>query len=600
LAVKDSLRSGFTQRLGDAFVRFDDSLDTVLAADTATPFGAQSAWRQLTDLIGRGRVAPTLATIDRLRSIRGQVPSSVRAACARNVAFAAPPAGLVRLFADDDPAIAAPVLSVARLSDDEWLEMLSDLPTASRALLRQRRDLSPGVCRALIAFGSADFQLPQPELVAEPEMAEPIAQPVAPPAPAEPLADQPFVAIGSVAASVPVVAEALRRGDSRTETPANDQVEPKGPFPIADLVARIDAYQRDHGDLGAVRPQSQPLPDAPVDRFRFETDSSGVIRWVDGAPREPLVGLSLGIASIQVDGIVTGAFRRRASFDAARMVIGGTSPVAGQWQVSATPAFEPASGRFTGMRGVARRPRVDERAEPASRDIPPDSLRQLVHELRTPTNAISGFAEMIEAEVLGPAPEPYRNYASVIRSNVRDLINAIDDVDTAARIEQHALVLRPALLPVAALLMRTAEDLDALRDLRGSTIDIEDGAPGLTIAGDMLAVERVVARLMATAVAATQPGEHIVVRAVADGPDMVAVSIDRPRTFAGYSSEALVAMDSENVGEGQASLLGVGFTLRLARNLATELGGGLTIGEESLTLRLPAALDRPVEQQSSN
>jgi signal transduction histidine kinase len=579
-------------------LRFDDSLDTVLAADTATPFGAQSAWRQLTDLIGRRRAMLSPEVIERLQAIRGQVPSPVRAASARSAAFADPPAGLVRLFADDEPAIAAPVLSAAQLSDGEWLDMLSDLPPASRALLRQRRDLSPGVRRALVAFGSSDFQLPRPDVAAEP--AEAKAGPRSPPA-AEtvgPLTGQPFVAIGSAAASVPVVAEALRRGDARPEAPANDQVEPKGPFPIADLVARIDAYQRDHGDLGAVRPPAQP--DAPVDRFRFETDSSGVIRWVDGAPREPLVGLSLGIATIQVDGVVAGAFRSRAPFDAARMVIGGTSPVAGQWQVSATPAFEPASGRFTGMRGVARRPRVDERAEPASRAIPPDSLRQLVHELRTPTNAISGFAEMIEAEVLGPAPEPYRSYASVIRTNVRDLINAIDDVDTAARIEQKALVLRPALVPVAALLARAAEDMDALRDLRGSTIDIVDSEPGLTIAGDTLAVERVVARLMATAVAATQPGEHILVRANAEGPDMVAVSIDRPRMFAGYSSEALVTMDSENVGEGEASLLGVGFTLRLARNLAAELGGGLTIGADSLTLRLPAALDRPVEQQSTN
>ena len=34
-------------------LRFDDSLDTVLGADIATPFGAQSMWRQVTDLIGR-------------------------------------------------------------------------------------------------------------------------------------------------------------------------------------------------------------------------------------------------------------------------------------------------------------------------------------------------------------------------------------------------------------------------------------------------------------------------------------------------------------------------------------------------------------------
>ena len=37
-------------------MRFDDSLKTVLAADTSTLFGATAAFRQLSDLIARGRV----------------------------------------------------------------------------------------------------------------------------------------------------------------------------------------------------------------------------------------------------------------------------------------------------------------------------------------------------------------------------------------------------------------------------------------------------------------------------------------------------------------------------------------------------------------
>ncbi|RZM08406.1 MAG: sensor histidine kinase, partial [Sphingomonas sp.] len=45
-------------------------------------------------------------------------------------------------------------------------------------------------------------------------------------------------------------------------------------------------------------------------------------------------------------------------------------------------AFDHHSGRFTGMRGTARRPRQDEVAElvPAMAPVS-DSLRQLVHEL---------------------------------------------------------------------------------------------------------------------------------------------------------------------------------------------------------------------------
>jgi signal transduction histidine kinase len=537
-------------------LRFDDSLDTVLAADTATPFGAQSAWRQLTDLIGRGRAPAMPEAIKRLRSIRGQVPPPVRSASARGLAFAQPPAALVGLFGEDEPAIAAPVLSTARLSADEWVALIPALPPASRSLLRHRRDLPAAAVRALDSYGAADFALPQPDGAAPSE------------APAIPLLAEP---------SDPIAPP-----------------DPAGPFAIAELVARLDAYQRDHGDLN--RPPRPPVGAAPVDHFCFETDATGTIRWVDGPPREPLVGVLLGAGSAQVDGVASGAFRRRAPFADARLVIAGNSTAAGDWQLSATPAFEPISGRFTGYRGIARRPRSDERAEPVMLRRPAaEALRALVHELRTPTNAISGFAEMIEAQVLGPAPEPYRERAAVIRGSTRELLDAIDDVDTAARLEQRALVLRPGRVALAPLLSRIVGDLEPLMRLRGAVVDLRSTSQELDIAGDDIAVARIVGRLLGLAVGACAPDERLAVATARDG-NMVALTIDLPRAFAGRAGDDLYRLDDQ--GEG-APLLGAGFALRLARNLAVELRGGLTIADDRLTLRLPAALDRDVGQLSN-
>jgi hypothetical protein len=44
------------------------------------------------------------------------------------------------------------------------------------------------------------------------------------------------------------------------------------------------------------------------------------------------------------------------------------------------------------------------------------------------------------------------------------------------------------------------------------------------------------------------------------------------------------------------TLLGAGFALRLARNLAQELGGSLSVAADSLTLQLPTADDVVPEQ----
>jgi signal transduction histidine kinase len=571
-------------------LRFDDSLDTVLGADMATSFGAQSAWRQLTDLIGRRRAAPDAKAIEQLRTIRARVPTRIRAASARSLAFANPPAELVRLFAEDEPSVAAPVIAVARLTSEEWGMMLPHLPPASRSLMRHRRDLPSATVRALNSFGRSDFALPRPDGEPEP-MPEPMPEPTI-------VSIEASVPVASIVPDRTIVSDIPQRAEPVPSAPANDaspSPAPRGPFPIADLVARIDAYQRDHGGLG--RPPRAVASDGPIDHFCFETDATGTIRWVDGAPREPLIGVLLGTGSAQVDGVVSGAFRRRASFADARLVIAGSSLAAGQWQLSATPAFDPGSGRFTGYRGVARRPRADQRAEPMPKSSPsPEALRALVHELRTPTNAISGFAEMIEAQVLGPAPDDYRERAAAIRRDTHGLLAAIDDVDTAARIEQDALVLRPGVVEMTPLLKRAAIDLEPLMLLRQSVVDVDHGPPGLAIAGDEVAVARLVSRLMALAVGASGIGERIAIKVSAkDGQARLAV--ERPRAFAAWPGEALLSLEGE---DQEGSLLGTAFGLRLARNLAVELGGSLKIGEQRLTLRLPAALDHDVGQLSSN
>jgi signal transduction histidine kinase len=369
---------------------------------------------------------------------------------------------------------------------------------------------------------------------------------------------------------------------------------PDGPFQISEVVARIDAFWRKREESPPeLMPERAP---EPAQHFRFETDAKGVIRWVEGASRSAIVGLSLDFQGApdgsRVDGIAAGAFRRRAGFSNARMSIEGDSDGAGAWLISAIPVFDPANGRFTGYRGTARRPRIDERAEPPRpAATPADSLRQLVHELRTPTNAIAGFAEMIETQMLGPVSDPYRDRANVIRSQARELLGAIDDLDLAARIDSAALALVPGPVALRPVLVAIADDLAQLATLRGSYIalPIDD----LAVSGDRRAVERLLARLMATLVSASAPGERIGVHTAIEADDIVAIAIDRPRALADYPGDSVLGIDDERE---DATLLGTGFALRLARNLARELGGSLVIEPESLTLRLPASVTTPVGQ----
>ncbi|WP_316251084.1 HAMP domain-containing sensor histidine kinase [Sphingomonas sp. JC676] len=617
-------------------LRFDDTLETVLAADLNTPYGAHSAWRQLVDLIGRRRVAADARAMATLRAIRAQVPAQIRAASARALEFANPPAPLVRLFALDDIAIGLPVLRTARLASAEWVQLLPELAPAARAVLRNRRDLGPVVKRALESFGPIDFVLsdesdPSAHIVvgvdltaATSETAEDysfIALVGGGQAPAKTGQDE--IATGPVQSGTvdaPAPTEIIAQPEQSAQLPSMDQGDltgvyapgealdlpeldaatsgnvsgdAEGPFEIAEVVARIDAFWRDREETGP-RPFRAPLR---AEDFRFETDAKGIIRWVAGVSRAPIVGLSLDFQGTgdgsSVDGIASGAFRRRASFSTARMTIDGDSEASGDWLISAVPVFDPANGRFTGYRGTARRPRVDERAEPvrAPGPMPADSLRQLVHELRTPTNAIAGFAEMIETQMLGPVADPYRDRAHVIRSQARELLGAIDDLDLAARIDSAALALVPSQVHLRPLISGIADDLSQLAELRGSIISLP--VDDLIVDGDRRAVERLLARLLATLVSASGAGERIGVQLALENDAKVAITIDRPAALADYPGDSVLGIDDERE---DATLLGTGFALRLARNLARELGGSLVIAPESLTLRLPASVNGQVGQ----
>ncbi|WP_200910121.1 sensor histidine kinase [Sphingomonas sp. Leaf38] len=614
-------------------MRFDDSLKTILAADMATGFGAQSAWRQLVDLMGRGRAAVDEPAIARLRLLRQAVPLEVRAASARALAFARPDAKLVGFFAEDTLAIAAPVLRTATLESDDWLAILPRLTPESRSVLRHRRDLPAEVQRGLQSFGPVDFVLPQPDLpadqpveavpitvvdpiildtavvvdqsapfvaesVPEPQRrSEPVSEtvPGASPDPhplTAPLGETPFLALGAVARGLPIVAEALRHAKIAEAEPVVVEpatASPADRFEISDLVARIEAFNRDR-TVDNAKPVAAP---AETETFRFETDAQGIIRMIDGVSRSALVGVSLAYVAqqgeAQLDGVAAGAFRRRSRFSDARLEVGGLSDAFGAWRLSAVPAFDHASGRFIGFRGTARRPRRDETAAPVQAPSPvSDSLRQLVHELRTPTNAIAGFAELIETQLLGPVSPTYRDRATMIRTQAGDLLSAIDDLDTAARIEGHALDLRPTTVPVGALLDRVTKELQPLATLRGTSLSVAMPGGDCGILGDDRAVERLVGRLLAALVSAGRQGEQlgIVVRPVAD---TVTIAFDRPASLAAHATNILLSIDAEQESEDGAPLLGTGFALRLAQNLAVELGGALTIGLDRLMLQLPAA-----------
>ncbi len=530
-------------------MRYDDMLATVLAQAADRPDRQAARWRQLVDLLAQRRPGAEAghgeaAAYTWLRGARAAIDPQVRRESAHALAGREIDPGLIAFFAEDMPAVAAPLLGGARLDNEAWLALLPRLGPAARSLLRNREDLPPEVKTALQAFGPSDFRIE-----------------------------------GAVASGATATGEAS--GDSQ----------------IRELVDRIEAYRQRR----QTTPAMPAAPEAAAQAFRWETGTDGVLVWVEGAPRGPLVGQSIawvaGRGQHGVDGQAAGAFEKRSPFRDARFTVAGEGAASGDWRISGIPWFDPASGAFRGYRGTARRPRPDEVARTAADEepagvfgtqFPADSLRQLIHELRTPLNAIIGFAEMIEGQYMGPAALPYRGRAATIMEQARGLLGAVDDLDTAARIESRRLDLADGAADAVALLVRLHDSYERIAAQRGAQIrmQIAEGLPRAQV--EPGAAERMFGRLLAATIGLAGEGETIGLVLAGSGPSL-RLAIGRPRAIEGLVENDLLDPGYSPDGDWPgAPALGLGFALRLVRNLAEAVGGTLEIEPDVFVLTLPA------------
>lgn len=528
---------------------------TILRQAPADNRASIAAWRQLSDILAqRGNQLDDddiRRSLHALAVLRPRVPETVRRDCARAIARHGRFAPLVALYANDVPAVSAIMLRHARLPEADWLAILPVTSAMARSVLAGRTDLPRGVYRALASLGSASMALPHPEAAADD------------------------------VAAVPLHA-------------APDPVVENGASQISELVRRIDKYQSTRA-----KPAAERTTRVPRAAFMFETGPDGVIHWVDGVTRGAVIGLSIGEAAFGgepgTDGVAAGGFRQRAEILNARMVLEGTPADAGEWRFSALPWFDPATGQFRGYRGSARRPNRSETpyGRPVGEDSG-DSIRQLIHELRSPLNAISGFSQIIAGQMFGPVNHRYRTMADTIVTDAASVQSIIDDLETAAR-SNSAAAADPIVcdvIDIGAVVTQVESDLhDLLTDQRVDLSISRVGGPFLGLATDANA-RRMVGRLLTALIDVSEPGAILVGQLVIESrhDDMLQLRIVRPATIRFATAADLLDPGFSPEGEAPgAAVLSLGFSLRLVDSLARGVGGRLDIGHNALTLHLPSA-----------
>ncbi|HMQ18283.1 MAG TPA: histidine kinase dimerization/phospho-acceptor domain-containing protein [Sphingopyxis sp.] len=537
----------------------DTMIATILSQAPADRRSRIAAWREVSDILGqRGNQlldADIRRALHALALLRPQVPEAVRRDCARSIARHSRFAPIVALYANDVPAVSHAMLRDAQLAEEDWLALLPATGPMARSFLAARDDLPAGVRRALASLGAASVALPQPDR--------------------------------------DIPAEALVPAEA-------------GPSQISELVRRIDKYQSSRGQRP---PAPRPAPSLR-ESFLFETGPDGVVHWVEGITRGAVIGLSIAEAALGgepgTDGVAAGAFRQRAEMINARMILEGGESDSGEWRFSALPWFDRATGQFRGYRGSARRPQRNEipYGLPVE-DEAGDSIRQLIHELRSPLNAISGFAQIISGQMFGPVSQAYRAMADTIVADAAAVQAIIDDLQAATRAAAEPPEPAGAASDLEAVTAAVERDLAPLLAEHGVGISISRIGGPFRAAVDETAARRMIGRLITALVDVSESNAPLVGQLLADPAqkDMLQLRIVRPVAIRFTPARDLLDPSYSPEGDAPgAAILSLGFSLRLVDSLARAAGGHLDIGHNALTLHLPSAnpasaLDSTVQRQ---
>jgi hypothetical protein len=465
-------------------------------------------------------------------------------------------APLVQLLAGDVPAIAAAAIYGADLSDSEWSELVPELPVRARGFLRNRPDVGQKTRLALSNWSGADFR---------------IEGTIAPAAETAAVENMPSGEIGAIVRRIEQWRKDREAGDS-----------PR--LPLGDDFADADL--------------------SPPSEISFETDDNGTIIWVDDVPRGAVVGVDIARAAYDdgpgPDAYGAAAFRQRMPLENARMRLRGSPLVDGDWRVNAAPFFDPLTGRFRGYRGIMRRPRLYEKPEAGEewRRQRGEGMQQVVHELRTPLGAIAGFAEIIEQQLFGPVTEEYRQMAGAILADAQRLLAGFEDLSVASRLDAGNFEVEQGVTECRWLANRLAERLDPVSEENRVVLNLAIADPVRAFAIDRALAERIFSRLLSAVMMGCSEGESLNGRFKTE-PGVATCNLfhlELPAKLKQCSDDQLFGTDPsfnefEVPSDNSSPLLGLGFSLRLVRNLARKAGGDLRFQKESLILTIPAVQD---------
>lgn len=219
----------------------------------------------------------------------------------------------------------------------------------------------------------------------------------------------------------------------------------------------------------------------------------------------------------------------------------------------------------------------------------------LGHDLRTPLHAILGYAEIMQAGLMGPMPEAYADYPAIIHESGTDLLLLVDDILDLARSEAGEPRLDPEPVDLTASAESVIRQLAGHAHRAGVTLRLKaDGA--VWAQADARAVRQIWQNLVSNAIKYSPTGKTITLETVLlDGAAVLRVQ-DRGK---GIKGEDLARLTQPFV-QAAGARPGTGLGLSVVRRFAELHGGELRLSSSPgrgtrAEVRLPRASESDLD-----
>lgn len=207
-------------------------------------------------------------------------------------------------------------------------------------------------------------------------------------------------------------------------------------------------------------------------------------------------------------------------------------------------------------------------------------LATVSHEFRTPLNAILGFAEILNSELLGPLGNPrYRRYARDIMESGNLLLSLVDTVMSYEQAATDRLTIEPDRVDLPAVINEVTGLFGRWAGSLGISLEVDSPSTDPILYADAKALRQMMANLISNAVKFSGSGSVVRIRTGpgAQGKGTIIAVEDHG---IGMSEEEIglslrpFGQVAEHPSGGRS---GIGIGLPLTRHLIEEHGGRLHI-----------------------